>query len=778
MKKLRKPAAMLLAAILLIGVLAPAYAAEPKGFTDVPDTHPQHEEIAQAVEQGLFQGTSATTFQPESSMSRAMLVVVLSRLAGVRVDDSSPSGLSDVPVNTWYSGAVAWAAKAGIVTGDFAAAFAPHKALTWEALAVLLTRYADYACIALPADQENASADETGVSTWALDAVRRCRQAGLLQDQDPKAGITRAEAAAVMVRFSAIQSAERGLDLSAYTSAWTYTPANSFELIAMISSGWGAAKPSPTGRYNDTGIFALENIPYVTNPTMTDGKPLQLMNIYVPEEYMTQNDDGTCVIDSTGSKTVTYYDEAGNETGTYTWTAATAPIVFINTVNGYAGSSRFSITGCNSNIFYSDYISKGFIVVGVDSRGIGNSWGGATTVNDDGLIVGKAPSGIVDLKAAVAFLKYNDDVLAGDSEKIVSLGYSAGGAMSALLGATGDAAEYDSYLKELGAADASNSVYASQVYCPITDLDNGDAAYEWLHMNQTSLVDWSGNPAAFNDYQMALHEAFIAYYVDYIQSLGFELGDDGVSGAYYDELTQKAVDALNHAVQVGQYMGSTVTPETVIATLASPGSNLAAYLEANELQVEDVISWDEAEQTFKLDSFRIFDMGGTFKRAKSVPSLDGSIESGLFGANGIAQDTSVHFSVSYLTVLQELMQSDNAEIAAKAKADYDACALEITDVVNSGVTHLMNPMYYLTGEGTATMAKYWRFGNGTADPDLGSVAAWTLYNQICGMDGFAAEFNLVYGAPHGFADYLSDNYTPEALLTWVAQAAAGDVVSD
>lgn len=141
----------------------------------------------------------------------------------------------------------------------------------------------------------------------------------------------------------------------------------------MISSGWGAAAPAPTGRYNDTGIYALENVPYVSNPTMSNGQPVQLMNIYVPEEYMTQNADGTCGINASGSKTVTYYEEAGNETGTYTWTAETAPIVFINTVNGYAGSSRFSITDCNSNIFYSDYISKGFIVVGVNSRGIGNS---------------------------------------------------------------------------------------------------------------------------------------------------------------------------------------------------------------------------------------------------------------------------------------------------------------------------------------------------------------------------------------------------------------------
>lgn len=759
MKKFKKSSAVFLTLILLVGVLAPAYAAPTEGFTDVPGTYFRHAEISQAVEQGLFYGTSATTFEPETPLTRAMLTVLISRLAGVSVDNSSQSSFSDVPAGMWYSGAVVWAAKAGIVIDASAAAFEPDAAVTGEELAALLIKYASYACIPLSADEA----------------------AALLDGADPKAELTRAEAAAVLVRFSPLASAPRGLDLSAYAARWTYTPANSFELVAMVSKGWGSATPTPTGRYNDTGIYALENIPYVSNPTMSGGKPVQLMNIYVPEEYMSQNADGAYGIDASGSKTVTYRDEAGNETGSYTWTAATAPIVLINTVNGYAGSSRFSITDCNSNIFYSDYISKGFIVVGVDSRGIGSSWGGATTKNDDDVIVGKAPSGIVDLKAAVAFLKYNDNVLAGDSGKIVSQGYSAGGAMSALLGATGDASEYNAYLRELGAADASNSVYASQVYCPITDLDNGDAAYEWLHSNQTSLVDWSGNAASFDDYQMALHEAFIAYYVDYIQGLGFDLGDDGESGAYHDELTQKVVDALNHAVDVGQYMGGTITPEEVIAAIASEGSHLSEYLAANGLEVGDVLSWNDAEHTFELDSFRIFDLGGTFARAKSVPSVDGSIESGLFGANGVAEDTTAHFSASYLAVLQKLMESDDAGIAAQAKAAYDACAPEINGVIGSGITHMMNPMYYMTGEGSATMAKYWRFGNGTADPDLGSIAAWTMYNQLRSLDGYVTEFNWVYGAPHGSADYLSGsgvNYTADALFTWIAQAAAGDAVSD
>lgn len=203
---------------MLCGLLAPAHASGAEGFTDVPSTHVRHTEISQAVEQGLFTGTSDTTFDPEGPMTRAMLAVVISRLAGVSVDNSSQSSFTDVPAGAWYSGAAAWAAKAGIVGDASAAAFEPDAVITGEELTTLLTKYADYACISLSADEIQ------GLS-------------------DPKATLTRAETASVLVRFSEIQSVPRGLDLSAYAANWTYTPANSFELVAMISSGWGAAAP-------------------------------------------------------------------------------------------------------------------------------------------------------------------------------------------------------------------------------------------------------------------------------------------------------------------------------------------------------------------------------------------------------------------------------------------------------------------------------------------------------------------------------------------------------
>ena len=105
---------------------------------------------------------------------------------------------------------------------------------------------------------------------------------------------------------------------------------------------------------------------------------------------------------------------------------------------------------------------------------------GRTTQAADGTYTGKAPGLIVDMKAAVRYLRHNAGKLPGDTEKIISNGTSAGGALSTLIGATGDSKDYESYLKALGAADERDDIYASSVYCPITDLDHADMAYEWM----------------------------------------------------------------------------------------------------------------------------------------------------------------------------------------------------------------------------------------------------------------------------------------------------------
>lgn len=196
---------------------------------------------------------------------------------------------------------------------------------------------------------------------------------------------------------------------------------------------------------------AYRNIVYVQHPKSIK---YQSMNIFIPEAYFSE----------------------GSVNG---YTKDTAPIFMPNGVGGYmpgnAGEPKEndSMTGGANAILTA--LSKGYVVTAPAIRG-------RTTISDDGKsYVGKAPAFIVDYKAAVRYLRHNKNRLpAGDTEKIISNGTSAGGALSALLGATGNAKEYESYLKEIGAAEEKDDIFASSVYCPITNLEHADMAYEWM----------------------------------------------------------------------------------------------------------------------------------------------------------------------------------------------------------------------------------------------------------------------------------------------------------
>ena len=101
--------AMLLVVALCGSMLPMAVATEAQTatFKDVGPNHWAYAYVEQAVADGLFQGINADTFAPNMTMDLAMFVTVLSRMAGVSVDDNAPSDFTDVPSGKWYTGAVA-----------------------------------------------------------------------------------------------------------------------------------------------------------------------------------------------------------------------------------------------------------------------------------------------------------------------------------------------------------------------------------------------------------------------------------------------------------------------------------------------------------------------------------------------------------------------------------------------------------------------------------------------------------------------------------------------
>lgn len=164
------------------------------------------EAVSEATDRGLFQGTSETTFEPESTMNRAMLATVIYRMAG------SPAGaaktpFTDVAAADWFADAVAWAYENGVVKGMSATSFAPLQEITREQLAVMLLRYADLCGYDTSARTSLKDfADAAKVSDYAADAMQWAVANGILNGTDgkrldPAGSATRAQCAAMLVRF-------------------------------------------------------------------------------------------------------------------------------------------------------------------------------------------------------------------------------------------------------------------------------------------------------------------------------------------------------------------------------------------------------------------------------------------------------------------------------------------------------------------------------------------------------------------------------------------------
>ena len=174
-------------------------------FADVKKDDWHYESVKYVYERGLMQGTG-NGFEPESKMSRAMLVTVLYTMANPESAENTHS-FADVPEDEWYSDAVAWAASNGIVSGISSTEFAPDSDISREQMALIIYRFAKLQGY----DVSNAAdisdfADTDDVSDWALDAIKWANKTELVNGTSdttlsPKDTATRAQVSTILMRF-------------------------------------------------------------------------------------------------------------------------------------------------------------------------------------------------------------------------------------------------------------------------------------------------------------------------------------------------------------------------------------------------------------------------------------------------------------------------------------------------------------------------------------------------------------------------------------------------
>lgn len=527
-------------------------------------------------------------------------------------------------------------------------------------------------------------------------------------------------------------------------------------------------------KYDETNdIYWQVGVVYVANPASLD---YETLGIYVPGAYLEASDNG----DGTYTASVKSDAQVGQ------FTAATAPYVLAVNTPGYSASAAPS--GLSNGI--ASYTQAGMIYLQPGIRGRDN-----TTDSLGQEVVGGAPWGVTDLKAAIRYVRYNKDLLPGETDKIVSFGHSGGGAQSAVLGASGDSTLYNPYLEALGAAmkdkqgnPISDAPYGTMAWCPITSLDYADAAYEW---NLGQFAD--SNTRAEGTFTQALSQDLAKEYANYINQLGLKHDGQALTlaessqgiytqGSYATYLEGVVNQSLNN------FLADTSFPYT--SDGAGPGGSTEsvtyetaqAYIDSLNAETQWV-TYDAAANRAKISS--LADFAKYVKTAsKSVPAfdaLDRSLaENAVFG---VADANELHFDQLVARLLKnnqakyESLTDWNSQYVTDFESD-----LAKTDGLGKTIAErqdLYNPMFYLTsaysGYQTSKLAPHWRIRSGLSQGDTALTVetnlALALENQANGAVK-SVDFATVWGQGHATAErtgHASANF-----IQWVQEIVAQD----
>ena len=483
--------------------------------------------------------------------------------------------------------------------------------------------------------------------------------------------------------------------------------------------------------YDSTNnVYYQIGLAYVANPVDTTYESL---GIYVPGDYLDCTQDSTtytCTLNTTA--TVAGY------------TSATAPIVMPVNTPGYSAMTAPTSYSYSS---VSSYLEAGFIYVHAGARGRISSGGPSSSKTTSVSYATGAPWGVTDLKAAIRYLRYNSDILPGDTDRIFAFGHSGGGAQSSVLGASGNSTLFTPYLEALGAAMTdksgnalSDSIAGVMAWCPITSLSVANMAYEW-NMGQFA----SSGTRASGTWTKQLSDDLAKAYATYVNAVGFKdengntltLSESSsgiyLAGSYYDYL-----------MSVIETSGNT--------TFSSLGDFVTSYKSAS----------------------------------KSVGAFDSPDNSQT--ENYVFADSSnspLHFDVNLLELLSKNDYSSFSDYdASKYGADVVRASLETKDSVGNTASvreAIYDPLNYLSIKSAvangavsdesattfaSTPAKYWRIRSGINQGDTALTTEMNLYLALINNSSVSsADFATIWGKGHTEAE--ASGSATSNFISWV-----------
>lgn len=495
------------------------------------------------------------------------------------------------------------------------------------------------------------------------------------------------------------------------------------------------ALPPPTATLNvtvDGASLTVTNyrVIYVANPTAvisgtTTTFDYQTMNIYVPSN-------------ATEDSPIMLQVNNGGWRASRVGTSVTNGAVYTSTTNKVGAA-----------------LKAGYVIVNAGTRSRGLTDLAGTTY------VGHAPAVVVDAKAAIRYLRYNDAAMPGTTKRLLITGTSGGG-LSVAVAASGNSPDYYPYLYEIGAAGiitqssayaSASSTYSSTLnddvfgtvaYCPITDLDQADAAYEWMYTATRTRL------GTYSQTQMLASTWLAADYVPYFNGLGLkdENGNPLTADTLDDAITAMVEKEIEEAyVEVGQ-------------TQMLSDTNALAYPDSSWYSIDG-----SGNATLNLGDYLYFIVRN--QTLKTPPAFD-----------------------NYKTPLQAAMNESN--LAGTPAQEYshftewgwnhnnapgDGIGLDdtglmwgeyiLTDAGKAVVKQMdmVNPMPYLVSNTNGDSAPYWYYRHGMRDRDTSFAVEVALYYAVLNArDVRHANFELAWLKGHS-----GDYDVPEA-YEWVAEA--------
>jgi len=458
-----------------------------------------------------------------------------------------------------------------------------------------------------------------------------------------------------------------------------------------------------------------------------------------------------------------------------------APLYFLVNNSGWLASpvttsvtegKAFTSTGDSDNVGAA--LKAGYVMINVGTRSRGAR-------AEDGTWTGKAPAPVVDAKAAIRYLRLNDSAMPGSAERIIVTGTSGGGGLTAVVSASGNSVDFLPFLAEIGAAGIAGSgatatstlkddVFAAVAYCPINNLGNADAGYEWEYnatrtdSNTPSLnsVAYSAGPQV--NASFALKTIFPSYLNNLALTLenGTALSDSSLKGATQALLKAEierqiakgtAVPTLggNFSLSVGGRPGVAPSTKAIVNDwLTLSGSGTSATV-AN------------------IDYAKFLAFVATIQSLKSVVAFDAV---GVTGNTAISGETNLFGSASaQYSNFNEWTWANNS-ITGDGSGIDDTGMSWTQYLLNSNNNlatqlKLINPLSYLN---TVTdTAPYWYVRHGMIDRDTSFAMQTLLYYAI---KNDASVKDVSYAMPYLVSH--SGNYDVQEAFSWIKSKVAAN----